>query len=204
MSDKPFFLSKGGQSFGPYSQSEIESLREAGEYQRYSWFWDPARNQWLPIDPPPALPQTPQQQTQSVAECPKAPPEETEVISAPAPLAVPATTYATVPDEVLHAMRAVGYDHYSILQGRLANVTEAGCDFVVSSTEDSSPAFAIKNKLMLNLLDSRNGRTMTVSGRVARIERKDGQWYYRMHWKRCPEIMKDNAKVSSPSQAAAG
>ncbi len=53
---KPFFLAKAGQIYGPYDRSEIETLRESGDYEKYTWFWDDATARWQPIDPPPASP----------------------------------------------------------------------------------------------------------------------------------------------------
>jgi hypothetical protein len=167
--NKPFFLAKAGQTYGPFDRNEIEALRESGEYEKYTWFWDQSMARWAPIDPPPGPPV-------ALAEH-------------------QATFSSIVPDTRLKSVSVICHDHQNVVSGTLANVTDAGCEFVVSS-HSSSPDFQSQLPILMHLLDLKSGQSMNVSGKLGRIERRSGNWVYRIHWKRCPELLNDKGSLS--------
>jgi len=183
--NKPYFLAKAGQVYGPYDRAEIETLRESGDYEKYTWFWDETIARWQPIDPPPAPPR-------ASASTP-APTQEAPQVQA-APQAHPHQW--TVSEEKLRSISALCHDHQSVASGTLANVTDAGCEFVVQS-RSTSPDFQAKLPILLHLLDLPTGRSMNVSGRIGRIDRRDGAWVYRIHWKHCPALLNEQQASSA-------
>lgn len=55
-----FFLARNQKVFGPLSAEEIEALRMSGQLSAYTWLYREGDDRWSPIDPPPALPDSPQ------------------------------------------------------------------------------------------------------------------------------------------------
>jgi hypothetical protein len=189
---KPFFLAKSGQIYGPYERSEIETLRESGDYEKYTWFWDETVARWQPIDPPPAPPRTVSQpsRSQDVAT-PSAP--QAQVAPAPAQSAW------SVSEQKLRSISVLCHDQQTVASGTLAHVTDAGCEFIVQG-HSTSPEFQTKLPVLLHLLDLPSGRSMNVSGRVGKVERREGAWVYKIHWKHCPQLLSERG--SSVSQEA--
>jgi hypothetical protein len=187
---KPFFLAKAGQIYGPYDRNEIETLRESGNYEKYTWFWDDAIARWQPIDPPPAPPS--RATTPTTTQQPHAEVSHQQ----PASHAAPASNWS-VSEEKLRQISVICHDQQSVASGSLAHVTDAGCEFIVQSHE-TSPDFQAKLPILLHILDMPSGRSMNVSGRVGRVDRRDGAWVYRIHWKRCPELLSERSSSTSP------
>lgn len=176
MTNQEYFLAKAGQTFGPYTEEEVQNLRESGEYQKYTWVWAPGKAGWEPIDPTPAA--MPLPPTRS-GGAPKAPSDMS-------------TTPGTRKDFNLKNMSVVCYDHHQVVSGNLTHISEGGCEFI-SDNFETTPAFMLQVPISMNLLDSSNGQTMTIRGRVAEVARKDGRWHYRIFWKKCPEILTGKA-----------
>ncbi|MFL5814311.1 MAG: hypothetical protein ACJ763_12090 [Bdellovibrionia bacterium] len=193
---KPFFLAKSGQIFGPFERSEIETLRESGDYEKYTWFWDETVARWQPIDPPPAPPRSVSQpgRSQDVAT-PSAPQAQAAT--------APAQSSWSVSEAKLRSISVLCHDQQTVASGTLAHVTDAGCEFIVQTQghgHSTSPEFQTKLPVLLHLLDLTSGRSMNVSGRVGKVERRDGAWVYRIHWKHCPQLLSERG--SSVSQEA--
>lgn len=55
-SKKEYFLGKGGQVFGPFSQEQIENLRLSAEIEAYTYMWNDETGQWHNLDPIPPAP----------------------------------------------------------------------------------------------------------------------------------------------------
>lgn len=195
---KPFFLAKAGQIYGPYDRNEIETLRESGDYEKYTWFWDDAIARWQPIDPPPAPPRAtthvPHQAPSAHASTPAAAQSHAEATHQQA--ATPVSQW-TVSEEKLRQISVICHDQQSVASGTLAHVTDAGCEFIVQS-HSTSPDFQAKLPILLHILDMPSGRSMNVSGRVGRVDRRDGAWVYRIHWKRCPQLLSERSSSVSP------
>jgi hypothetical protein len=198
---KPFFLAKSGQIYGPYDRNEIESMRETGEYEKYTWFWDDAIARWNPIDPPPASPRASahaasahKPETKSAAQPSSSSPSHDQQPSHQPAAASPAWS---VSEDRLRLISVLGHDHQNVANGHLAHVTDGGCEFIVTS-HATSPDFQAKLPIFLHILDVPTGRSMNVSGRVGRVERRDGAWVYKIHWKRCPQILTEDPKNLTP------
>jgi hypothetical protein len=182
MTGEGYFLAKAGEIFGPYTETDIENLRESGEYQRYTWVWDTRKPGWQPTDPTPVAPQAP------VSKVPMAAPMDTPAAPAPVQAQAPTRTPAVRPNIDVGHLSVLCYDHHQVLSGTLVHISEGGCEFI-SETLESGPAFMIQVPISMNLLDQRSGQSMTVRSRVAEVARKDGRWHYRLFWKKCPEII---------------
>lgn len=191
---KPFFLAKAGQTYGPFDRSEIETLRESGDYEKYTWFWDETVARWQPIDPPPAPPRA---STRVESHAPSAQPASAH--AAPQVQAAPAQSAWSVSEEKLRSISVLCHDQQTVTSGTLAHVTDAGCELIVHG-HATSPEFQTKLPVLLHLLDMPSGRSMNVSGRVGKVERRDGAWVYRIHWKHCPQLLSERG--SSTSQEA--
>lgn len=183
MSHTNYYLARSGETFGPFTLQEIERLRESGEYQKFSWFWDSSRSRpdWQPIDPPPAPPRP------AATERPIALAGDSARVAEPARRAPSAAgeSRSAFPCE---GISALCFNAGQLQAGTLAQATESGCEFVSASTQ-GSPAFQARARVRLQLADA-SGRSMTLSARVAKTTRKGGRWHYQLFWKRCPEIIK--------------
>jgi hypothetical protein len=57
--EQQIWLSREGKTEGPFSPSQVESMKSSGEYKKYTWIWSAKSKNWEPIypaPPPPALP----------------------------------------------------------------------------------------------------------------------------------------------------
>jgi hypothetical protein len=57
--DQQIWLSKEGKTEGPFTPSQVESMKSSGEYNKYTWIWSAKLKNWEPIypaPPPPSLP----------------------------------------------------------------------------------------------------------------------------------------------------
>jgi hypothetical protein len=191
---KPFFLAKSGQIYGPFERSEIESLRESGEYEKYTWFWDETVARWQPIDPPPAPPRASgRTSVHTENHAPSAQPASAH--AAPQVQAAPQNAWS-VSEEKLRSISVLCHDQQTVASGTLAHVTDAGCEFIVQG-HSTSPEFQAKLPVLLHLLDLPSGRSMNVSGRIGKVERRDGAWVYRIHWKHCPQLLSERGSSAS-------
>ncbi len=53
---RKFYLGKGGQSFGPYSEKEFEAIRASDKIKEYTSYWDSESPTWQALDSPPPPP----------------------------------------------------------------------------------------------------------------------------------------------------
>jgi hypothetical protein len=202
---KPFYLAKAGQIYGPFERSEIETLRESGDYEKYTWFWDDAIARWQPIDPPPAPPRATKQpsaaQSVSTPNAPRAQVEQAQVaVATPSHQDAAPVSQWYVSEEKLRSISALCHDQQTVASGTLAHVTDAGCEFIVRTEghgHSTTPEFQSKLPVTLHLLDVTSGRSMNVSGRVGKVERRDGAWVYRIHWKHCPQLLSEQGSRAS-------
>lgn len=186
MANNGYFLARAGEIFGPYSEKEIENLRESGEYQRYTWIWDQSKpnSNWAPIDPTPMAP--PQAPGSNVPT--SAPPDGPRATPVAAPGPIPTRTQTAQANIDVRHLSVLCYDHHQVLSGTLVHVSDGGCEFI-SDNFETTPVFMTQVPISMNLLDKQSGQTMTVRSRVAEVARKDGRWHYRLFWKKCPEII---------------
>lgn len=158
------YLARSGQTYGPFNEEQIQSMRKSGEFENYTWFWDGKGSDWHAIDPPPPAPT----QKESLKE-------KTEAKTQ-------AWTGRLQPD-----IQAICHNFRNIMSGSLARVTENGCEFI--SPHATHPGFGTRNEVLLNLLDTRTGRSMNVSATIRRVSRAQGSWIYLIDWEKCPELM---------------
>lgn len=83
--------------------------------------------------------------------------------------------------------KVVGHDFVNLISGRLEGVTEIGCEFLSEESADY-PSFGLKSQIILNLMDPKTEKSMSVKTRISNVERRGGIWIYRLSWKERPQI----------------
>lgn len=157
-----FYLAKSGRVFGPYTPQQFEALRASSDIENYSWYWDPAQEQWQPIDPPPGDPRARRAPPLSVVGRGKtAAPERLEVLC---------------------------HDYRGLANGQIRNVTDMGCEFMVLAGE-SMPSFSERAPLIMSVLDPDSAHSMDVPASVNGIYREKEYWVYRIRWAKRPELV---------------
>jgi hypothetical protein len=54
--EQQIWLSKEGKTEGPFSPSQVETMKSSGEYKKYTWIWSAKSKNWEPIYPAPPPP----------------------------------------------------------------------------------------------------------------------------------------------------
>jgi hypothetical protein len=67
MSSQFIYLSREGQTFGPFLPQQIDEMRRNGELLKYMWIYDGTAPEWKPIAPPPPAPMAPSAQVSAIA-----------------------------------------------------------------------------------------------------------------------------------------
>lgn len=163
--EAPIYLAHSGQTFGPFTQAQIAELKQSGEIFKYTSLWNPQSQQWEPLAPPPP----------SRQEAP-AP----EVAAAPA-----RRRNTSLHSDKLDIIDVACHDFRSVVLGRLRNVSERGCEL---HTEQNTPGpgLATRGGVFLNLLNTKNGKTVNVQAQVGGVKRQPSGWVYRIFWKELP------------------
>lgn len=173
------YLSRDGQSQGPFTDEQIRSMQESGEILKFQWIWKQGAASWQAIaPPPPPAPTTPVQ-----AESPRA--ETSQVARAPEPSEAPRK--AAQVQTFDRKIEAVCHDRHQVVSGILERMTDEGCDLI--SEDEHGPAFSKRTLLLLSLVDTESGKSMNVHARLTQAQRRDGRWSYRLHWDECPALL---------------
>ena len=179
------FLAKGGQTYGPYTVEEFEEIKASPDFKSYTYIWDGRETNadWKPMELPPVIPI-------KRKAGPGAPPPDAShpalANSAPSIAAPPVAPILKGYD--VPGIEALCHDSHSAISGKLSGVTDAGCELVTTGAR-SEPAFGATAQVILNLLDPKSGRSMSVPARLSGVLRKDGKWSYQVQWKGCPELI---------------
>ncbi|MGK5084935.1 hypothetical protein WDW37_16730 [Bdellovibrionota bacterium FG-1] len=160
------FLGKNGQTFGPYTLDQFEALKQTPEFTTYTFIWDSrdSNPQWKALEAAPAAPPSPKKRP-----------------SAPPPSEIALTSEAPFIEVACHNSRA-------LITGRLASINNQGCELLCDN-HPSECLFGQKTPVTLNLLDSRNGNSMSVAAQLSGFHRKNGAWTYQLTWKTCPTLL---------------
>jgi hypothetical protein len=95
---------------------------------------------------------------------------------------------ATVPkksDTSLKALDAICHDYSNLVEGKIENVSDLGCE-LVSPTRFEIPKLALNSVLMLNIMDTKGEKAVNVRASVYEISRRDDAWIYRLRWAHRP------------------
>ncbi|MBS1985417.1 MAG: hypothetical protein JST16_14725 [Bdellovibrionales bacterium] len=160
MSHQTYFA-RYGKIFGPFSEQEVTLMHGQGKIRDFSWIWDAPRGQWKPVDPPPPM------GVQVRHESPQLP--------------TPVMGQASEAWDI----EAICHNSQEYLSGKLAMVTETGCEFS-SPYPAPYPAFGDGSPVLLNLFDNGSGMVQNVRARVCAISRDAGTWVYRLRWEQRP------------------
>ena len=160
--DTNIYLGKLGRAFGPYTEAEIEELKDTGAIRQFSWIWNHKMETWEPLDP------------------------------APAPIDVKRQARVTTiaRHDLTAPLEVVCHDRIRAICGEIREISESGC-VLVSQDVSGDPVFSENSEIRLNLLDPKNGRAADVRGRLGRISREKGRWKYRVSWRKCPELVRE-------------
>jgi hypothetical protein len=157
------YLSRSGQTFGPYTNEQIEALRSSGELETYQWiFEDPARG-WQPVGGPPPSP--PQETVASPVAA------QTAALNGPGWAAI------------LHD------GHHHLVSGEVVQVSAGTCVIGKTLPRSTMPVFRPGASLILNLLDPELNRAENVSVRVEAVTKQGQAWEYQVAWKSVPKLV---------------
>lgn len=176
-----YYLGKAKKISGPFTAAQIETMREDGSIERYSWILDSKSAQWTPLDPMPALPAQLASQAEALNSAQS---------SVPSTRATHKITQDITPQicEAIQGLEALCCGREKVISGQLTDAGNWGCE-LVSRTPGAAPAFNAKSQVLLNLLDPSSKRSIQVQARVASVARKGGKWTYRLHWRALPEML---------------
>jgi hypothetical protein len=191
------YLGKAGQTFGPYTVEQYETLKVQPDFNGYTYIWDgrDEKPDWRSIEHPPGAPS-------KRAPGPGSPPPDSQpnvATGTPAHVEPPVMAVQSVPPNTastrpllrkydVPGLEALCHDARTVVTGKLCQVTDSGCEFV-SSQGSSEPGFGAKSRVMLNLLDPKSGKSMNVPARLNGVQRKDGTWTFRVLWQSCPQLV---------------
>jgi hypothetical protein len=157
--EQQIWLSKEGKTEGPFSPSQVETMKSSGEYKKYTWIWSAKSKNWEPIYPAPPPP-------------------------APTP-AKKAETAKTVG----HELAAVCHDNRTIVGGVIASSMGNDSVMKTQDYGDMLPPFKKGSKVMVNLLDENSGKTENVKAQIVDFKKSGSSWEYRLQWIDTPTLL---------------
>jgi hypothetical protein len=184
------YLGKNGETFGPFTVAQFETMKTAPDFGSYTFIWDgrEASPEWKPLEsaPKPVAPK----------RGPGAPPPDATRVTVVPTEAVAAATPEAIQHQRRPALRGYDVPHFevvchdarSVITGRIKGVTDAGCEFVADQSK-ADAVFGAGSPVLLNLLDPATGRSTNVNARLNGVRRQNGGWCYRVVWKACPELI---------------
>lgn len=187
------WFSKEGEVYGPFSDAEVERLKEEGEYEKFSWVWSRATQRWVGINPPPRPPiedfseSAPEMEEQTPVEVE---PEQEASAQEFVPDFTPERVESSKGSKLERNLQALCHDQRTIISGTVSRLLEDG--FVMTSKDysTSSPPFHRGWTIWLNLLDEAKGCTENIRAKIVRIGRQDdATWFYEFQWEEMPKIL---------------
>jgi hypothetical protein len=192
------YLGKAGRIFGPYTDRDLAEMKATGELERFSWIWQSSAPGWQPVDPmPPAvtdgqaieapLPPQRMEPPRAVAAQDFAPAPSRDFGPAPVAVAPPPRPSVKV---ISDPIDAVCHDYRSAVAGRIVRVLDGGCELLAPDDGHATPQFREQAKLYLNLLNSKNGKTIDVVAQLAGVSHTREGWSYRLSWREVPDLLR--------------
>lgn len=178
------YLAKKGKITGPLTNADYENLRLSGQIEEFFWIWHDEMKQWIPLDPPPAP-------IQSFGEV-KAAKLETKSSHTPEPvhpaaIAAQAAAAQVVPIKPaikfgsMESIEVLVHNFRDIVQGSIQEPTQLG--FTLKTEADKhAPKLGSQGKVVLNLLNKKNGEMVTVPGEITGVSRSGEAWSYQVRW----------------------
>lgn len=155
-SKKKHYFGKGGKVFGPYSDEKVEQFRLSGEILNFTFYWEETKEEWRLIEPKPPKP------------------------GSDRPLPRRGT------DAQLEDADAVCHDFSSLVEGKLQNVTDLGCDLVSHDREE--PPLGLNAVLVLNVLNPAGDKAANVKAVVHDLTHHEQGWTYHIRWGHRPSF----------------
>jgi len=105
----------------------------------------------------------------------------------PAPVGATGTAAKRRGSSSLEQTEAVAHDRNEVVIGILENVTDAGCELVCDD-HSTAPMLGINSQLVLNVTNPAGEKAMNVRASLSSVERRDGNWVYRLRWAEVPSF----------------
>lgn len=182
------YLAKKGKITGPLSNSDYENLRLSGQIEDFFWIWHDEMKQWIPLDPPPPPIQSFGEVTATrlEAKTTRAPePVHPATIAAQAAAATVIPIKPTIKFGSMESIEVLVHNFRDIVQGSIQEPTQLG--FTLMTVADKhAPKLGSQGKVVLNLLNKKNGEMVTVPGEITGVVRAGDGWSYQVRWNDLP------------------
>src|SRR4051812_25462010 len=158
--ERSVYLIKNGKTFGPFSHSEIDQFREKGELDKFDWICHNLRQGWVPVAPPPSLPDL-------AEEVPIK--EAAPAIRQPGPIPVSAKKAEEKRGEE-KTISALCHHRKTVLSGSIKDVNAEGCTLTrVSPSSMTMPLLKGGASVLLSLLDLQSSQAENVTARITGV-----------------------------------
>lgn len=87
----------------------------------------------------------------------------------------------------VEGLEAICHNEYALVAGRLENSNELGCEMVCPDPSES-PGLVVGSVLLLDVLDGGRSRATILKVSLVGVDRRDGNWVYRLRWARPPSF----------------
>jgi hypothetical protein len=84
-------------------------------------------------------------------------------------------------------LKAICHDFGHLVSGTLESVSEINCEFL-SEEESDYPSLGTQSFVVLNLIDPKTERSVSIEARVTAVSRRARRWSYSLAWKERPHI----------------
>lgn len=82
---------------------------------------------------------------------------------------------------------AVCHDFNEIISGKLAHITDTGCDLICLESVET-PRLGLDVSLLLSVFEPSSKRAINVKASLSEVTRKDGVWVYHLRWSHRPTL----------------
>ncbi len=175
-----YFLGRGGDIFGPYTKLEIDTLKQSGEFEKYSWFWGPQNESWVAINPPPKPPKMKRGGAASLSE------SEVRAQNKPGAPKKPKDEDVEI---IATRLQAVCHSGDRVISGMVSEATSKGFLLTSKDYPDMIPPFSKGSAVRINLLDDVSGLTENYKGSFSGVGRKGSHWELHFEWEALPKLL---------------
>ena len=172
-----YYLARRGKIDGPFDKDQYQKMQSENELSKYSWIWSQSEGTWKPIDPPPSL--TPQG-GKIVSH------EELQLKRAAKQISV--GKLSAKEQKKLSTLLVICHDQRNAISGHLDEIGPGGAN-LVTQDHSSLPKLGQNGKVLLNLLDSKSGKSINVDAKISSVSKQGHQWTYRLLWKQVPHLV---------------
>jgi len=85
-------------------------------------------------------------------------------------------------------LTAICHNSMQLLSVHIGDFNESECE-LECGPDCTSQVFATDSRILLNLLDEKDGRTESVPIKICSCRRAGGRWVYRIRWRSLPKLL---------------